>query len=228
MQIEYIYNKKQQKYKLTKIHPILEIYRGLVISRFFNDFYDLCNSYNKDIQKHKNDDFITRFCWTNLSDYDPVLPYRKDGIYNYEQLKIDLKNYNVSLEVIKKLDTESFFKKKMKKLIKIYKMIDYDKHINIKIENNMLIYKNKYNCTFNDPIIKKFNKFFNGEYKNNKYALFFCILYRYNLLDAKNQQLAINLDFKYDLQQHFGVNIEMFGSAINRFFGNFCSLFWKW
>jgi hypothetical protein len=226
MHIEYIYNQKPQKYKFTKIHPILEIYRGLVISRLFDDFYKLCLIHNNNIQKNKTDDFITRFCWTNLTMYDPVLPYRKDGDYNYDQLKIDLKNYNISEEVIKKLDIENFLKKKIKHLKKFYKIINYDKYIDIKIENDCLVYKDKYKCTFNNLIIKKFNKFFDGRYENNRFALFFCILYRYNLLDAKNQQLAIDLDFKYDLQQQFGVNVELFGSAINRFFGNFCSLFY--
>jgi len=105
-------------------------------------------------------------------------------------------------------------------------MIDYNKPIKIKIDHDKLIYKNKYFCSINDKILKKFDKFYDGKYANNKFALYFCILYRYNLLDADNQQLAIKIDFKEDLTKYFNVDIELFGSAINRYFNNFCSLFY--
>lgn len=226
MSIEYKYDQKIINYKFNKIHPILEIYRGMVIEKLFYNFYNLCKKYNKNIHKNKTDDFITRFCWSNLDIYDPALPFKKDHNYNYDQLYIDLKNYNISIEIMKELNIELFLKKKIKKLRQISKMINYDKSINIKVDDDKLIYKNKYWCSINKKILETFNKFYDGKYKNNKFALYFCILYRYNLLEADNQQLAINLNLKNDLTTYFGINIELFGSTINRFFNNFCSIFY--
>lgn len=226
MQIEYLYDQKIPKLKFDKIHPILEIYRGIILKRILNNFYVLCQKYNKNINRKKTNDFMIRFCWTNLDVDDPALPFKKDGQYNYDQLKIDLKNYNIPTNAIIELDIESFLRKKIKKLRQMSKKIDYKQQIDIKVENDKLIYLDKYWCPTNPKILKIFEIFYDGKYSNNKYALYFCILYRYNLFDADNQQLAIDLNFKYDLFKYFGVNIELFGSAINRVFKNFCSLFY--
>jgi len=54
----------------------------------------------------------------------------------------------------------------------------------------------------------------------------FVIIYRYSLLDGQNQQLAISIPFKKKLFEQFGINTELFGSGINRFFDHYCSLFY--
>jgi hypothetical protein len=53
-----------------------------------------------------------------------------------------------------------------------------------------------------------------------------CVLLRYHTLDSQNQQLAVNPDFYACLRDKHGVNFELFGSPLNCFFDNYCSLFW--
>lgn len=55
--------------------------------------------------------------------------------------------------------------------------------------------------------------------------LIMCILMRYNTFDSANQQLAVNPRFYEYLHKHYGVNFELFGSAINSMYGNYCSIF---
>jgi hypothetical protein len=57
----------------------------------------------------------------------------------------------------------------------------------------------------------------------NSYIM--CVLMRYNTLDSSNQQLSANPRFYRYLKQHYGVDFELFGSAINTIFDNYCSLF---
>jgi hypothetical protein len=52
-----------------------------------------------------------------------------------------------------------------------------------------------------------------------------CVLMRYNTLDSSTQQLSTNPKFYHYLKQHYGVNFELFGSAINTIFDNYCSIF---
>ena len=224
----YIYDQKITEYVYDKTHPILEIIRHKFLIKVFDDFYRITRKYNRRIIKPKTNDFITRFVWKNISDIDPVIPYRSDNDYNYTQLKIDLTNYKCNADsIISELDLENKFKKFMSLFDKLYKEYDFSSKTKIKVdaEEKQLIYKNKYKVKYNDVILKKLVKFYNGNLEDRK-NIIFCLLYRYSYLDAENQQLAINLDFKEDLRVNFGVDIEMFGSSINRYYNRYCSLFY--
>jgi hypothetical protein len=56
-------------------------------------------------------------------------------------------------------------------------------------------------------------------------TLIFCLIYRYSYIDAENQQLAIHKKIK-DMFKTYGVNFELYGSAINVLSDNYCSLFY--
>lgn len=224
----YIYDQKITKYVYDKTHPILEIIRHKFLIKIFDDFYRITRKYNRHIIKPKTNDFITRFVWKNISDIDPVIPYRSDNDYNYTQLKIDLTNYKCKADnIISELNLEDRFKKFMRGFDKLYKEYDFNSKTKIKVnvEEKQLIYKNKYKVKYNDEILRKLVKYYNGNLENRN-NIIFCLLYRYSYLDAENQQLAINLDFKEDLRVNFGVDIELFGSGINRYFNKYCSLFY--
>lgn len=221
------YNINNTEYKYNKIHPKLEILRKKILDKLFEKFYQICLKYDNNFKRNKSIDFITRFCWRNISDIDPVLPIKQN--YDCNQLILDLNNYNINgNEIVQKLSLNKFFNKNLLKFDKLYNKINYNKNIKInKIDYN-LIYKNKYKISYTQQILDKLIKYYkqldNLEY--DKYTIIFCLLYRYNYLDSDNQQLAINLSLKNDLMITYGINTELFGSGINRFFNNYCSLFY--
>jgi hypothetical protein len=222
---EYIYTPTTNKY--TLINPKLEIKRKKIIEKLFIKFYDICRKYNNHIKKYKTDTYLTLFCWKNLTDIDPVIPYRSGGKYNYDQLNIDIKTLGLDpKKVLDELNLPKLLNKYMKKLHTLYKSINKNKVINVRKDNNQLIFKKKYIVEFPDTIKNKFNKFYDGTYEKDKHVLYFCILYRYSILSAGNQQLAMSSKIKQDFKDDFNIDIELFGSCINRYYSNYCSLFY--
>lgn len=214
-------------YKFNNVHPLIEIWRMSIMQKFFDRFYEKCKNQNNNFNRLKSDDFITRFCWRNTKNVDPVIPH---GPFDFKQLKVDLDNYNLDSNiVIEQLRTEEYFSIKMKKFELLYNNLNLSEPINIEYINNELIYVNneqKYKVTCDSHIYSKFEKFYNNQYKNNKLALYFCVLYRYSIMDAKNQQLTANINFKQDMKLQFNINCELFGSAINRTYDKYCSLYY--
>jgi hypothetical protein len=222
---KYEVNTTENKYNI--IHPKLEIAREKVIKIIFGKLFNICKKYNSNINEDKINTYITLFCWKNLTNIDSVIPYRYDNNYDYEQLKTDLQTLKLDANIVlKELDIESLLKLYIDKFDRFYKKLDTKKKINIKVENNKIIYKQKYYVEYTNKIIDKLNKFYDNKYNNDKYALFFCVLYRYKILDGGNQQLAMDFNFKEDLKKNFNLNIELFGSCINRYFDSYCSLFY--
>ena len=68
-----------------------------------------------------------------------------------------------------------------------------------------------------------FKKLFDRTHNVN---LVFILFLRYKSLNSNNQQLAVYESFYRDLQEHLRLNFELFGSAINTIFPNYCSLFY--
>lgn len=224
----YNYSIIHHEHTYNKIHPLLEIWRVAIITKFIDRFYEKCLLQDNKFNKSKMNDFIIRFCWRNIGSIDPVIPYKDD--YDYRQLIIDLKNYKFDAQtLIEQVKINEFFTIKMETFDKNYNEIDFNKNIDIVYENNKLIYSYNninYEVSCSKQIYDKLNKFYNGQYKNNKHILFFCILYRYKLMGADNQQLTANINFKKDMQRIMNVNCELFGSSINRLYDNYCSLYY--
>ena len=78
----YEYNYRPALNKYTAIHPKLEIKRKKIIERLFMKFYEMCKKYDKNVKKYKTDIYVTLFCWKNITDIDPVIPYKKNNDYN--------------------------------------------------------------------------------------------------------------------------------------------------
>jgi hypothetical protein len=219
---KYTFIRNDLDYKHNIIHPKLEIIRSLIIKHLINRFHNIINKYIS-IDKNKSEDIIMRFIWKNISSYDPVIPNN----YNIKQLTTDLYIYNVNPKKI-------FSELKLKKLIKRYNKIfdlQYDKIKNEDIskiiiikKDNYLLYK-KYKIEFNQEIYEKLDNFYNNKFIN-KNVLYFCLLYRYNFMEAGNHQLSTSYNIKQKLKNKYGVNFELFGSGINRYYDNYCSLFY--
>jgi hypothetical protein len=225
--MKYEYKINNIEYKFNIIHPKLEIYRKKIIEKIFDRFYNILKKYNSIIKKEKAITIITLFIWKNINNIDPVIPYNIDDQYNYDQLIIDLTTYNFDAKkILEELKIDKVFKFYIIFFEKIYNKLN-DSIVVIENRDNKLIYKN-YEVSYDNMILDKLNKYYNNTSNTpiDKNIIFFCILYRYDILDAGNQQLSIITPFKQDLQKNFNINIELFGSSINRYFNNYCSLFY--
>lgn len=222
---EYEYTPTINKY--TMIHPKLEIRRKKLIERLFIKFYDICKKYDNEIKKYKTDTYLTLFCWKNITNIDPVIPYKKNDEYDYDQLKVDIKTLGLDpKQILDELDLPKLLKIYMKRFRKLYRSIDEDRKITIKYEDEQLIYKKKYMIKYTNTVRDKLNKHYDGKYERDRNILFFCILYRYSILGADNHQLAMSSNIKQDFKNDFKIDFELFGSCVNRFYTNYCSLFY--
>lgn len=219
----YIYtsNPKNLKYD---IHPKMEIYRGKMINKLCNHVYEICKKYNPAVKQAKINIYVILFCWKNISDNDPVVPYNAQGKYDVQQLLDDLIT-NELPNLMNELKLIPFLEKCMKKINKKITKINFNKKIKINDTGKQLFYK-KHNVKYSDIVIDKLNKFYNNAYSGDKKIIYFCILYRYEILGADNQQLAMSSSFKEDLKKTMNLNVELFGSSVNRYFDNYCSLFY--
>lgn len=214
-------------FKYNKIHPELEIARGKIINVLLDRFYDVCVRINKMARKDKTDDWVIRFCWKNSADsqIDPVIPYRENEDYDVEQLKIDLTNADYdATAVLNEVNLRKFLKLSIDTFDTFYNSLNYDEPIVIKDTGTELIYK-KNSVKYGNVVMLSFDKFYDNT-APNKLALFFCILYRYDILGARNHQLSVEPRFKNDLRVNFNINTELFGSCINRFYDHYCSLYY--
>lgn len=215
------------EHKYNKVHPELEIARGKIIYLLFNRLYDICRDMKHDFNRRdKTDGIMTKFCWKNItpSSHDPVIPFSPSGKYDTVQLAIDLKNtgFNDKL-VLKKLGLKKFLSEAIKSFDKFYNALG-DDIVSIKDTGRELIYKES-RIQYVSNVMNSLNKFYSGD-KERKLMTYFCVLYRYNLMGGDNQQLSVIPEFKEDLRKNFEVNTELFGSCINRYYDNYCSLYY--
>ena len=87
------------------------------------------------------------------------------------------------------------------------------------------LHKNVFEKMFSKYELNKSNKL--HKLKNDNFIkLVLCVILRYNSLESYNQQLAILPDLNKFLHRKYGIDFELFGSSINHFYSNYCSLFY--
>jgi hypothetical protein len=207
----------ENKFIYDIVNPLIEIKRGEIMANLINFFKKKINQ-----NTIKYNDIILRFSWKNYTNIDPVIPYRTDS-YNTEQMELDLSFYNIKSEnIFKKIGLDKYIEKQFNEF-RLY----YDLHKNIIIKD--IFYKNE-KIYFKDIIIDVpthiFNKLSEAINNEDKINIIFCTLYRYNIMDARNQQLAIHPSLNYCLKKEFNIDYELFGSAINKYYNMYCSLFY--
>jgi len=198
---------------------------------------------------NKLEEYVHKWCWlqyTNSSLQDIIIPYIKNEKYNFNEFIEDfnytiikkntnLENMKLTLEkpIIKNLisKTKSLLKKEYLNFNNQLEInnIDY-KLIKIRNENEIIFKYHDIYITINNNVYIRLQQKFNNNYKtfgNNididKYI--FCLFYRYSYIDSGNQQLAIHHKIK-SMFREYGVNFELFGSAINVLSDHYCSLFY--
>jgi hypothetical protein len=211
------------------IHPKIEVKRKQLVEQLFKDFHTIVTKSAGPTKKFKFEyaqDYIARFCWVNSTD-DPIIPYQEDpSKYNFKQLETDLENFGVNKDdILGKLNLVERLKKDYAELMTVYNSVDLDKDIAV-VTND----KQKRTLTYGGVSIEYQQKIYDNLQRHfrghrDQFEMYsFCLLCRYSYIDAGNQQLAINLGFKEDMKQTLGLNIELFGSAFNRFYDQYCSL----
>jgi hypothetical protein len=187
---------------------------------------------------NKFSEYVQLWCWHNRSNKDIVIPYNEENKYNFT-IFLDAVNYFLS-KIIKQFTPISiensiisnlinkvqsflknqyfqFLEKIENKLDIIIKKTYHQDMIKLSDNNNNKIemHKNLYN-----RLLEKFN---NNNKGLNPDIYIFCLTYRYEYLSAGNQQLAINTKIK-EMFKKYGIDFELFGSAINVVNNHYCSL----
>lgn len=80
----------------------------------------------------------------------------------------------------------------------------------------------QYSFQVHKQVIQKMKRLYSGK---DFYTDVLCILLRYNTLESYNQQLAVHPAFYQYLHDTFHVDLELFGSPLNCFMTDYCSLF---
>lgn len=247
-------NKRPDKLN-TFISVFLELFRSDTISGLIKIFYFNFKKLKiKDSEKFlvngKLLEMVHRWCWDqyyNTTSTEWVIPHVDDKKYDYTMY---LENINyiscgtkISYEHIKVLDENiiSYLDKKMAKFIdiihnkKFYLNVNVSKHDNnyiLSLFNNIYDFKHisaKINITISSEVYnrlnKKLEKFSPNLDKVTKNNYIFCLIYRYQYLDSRNQQLAIHSNIK-SIFNNVCVNFELFGSGINVVSDYYCSIFY--
>ena len=251
--LDYKYNINIKSKKNDEISIINEILREKIIHNLIKIFNNNINNFNsiinhnklyKIFKYNKLDELVQRWCWLqyyNINSVDNVIPYITNNNYNYNDF---INNFNYILKLNKKENNKIIINLKknilnyLKKIYLLYINLlnNEKKNISLLIEN--LTNTIKFKVSFdNQEIIKeisidlynrlyqKFN-YFNKSNKNLDPNIYiFCLIFRYSYIDSGQQQLAIDKRIK-DMIKIYGVDFELFGSAINVLSNHYCSLFY--
>ena len=233
------YNYVPHNLNIDKISIHKEILRSIIIKKLFKIFiYHIKQFKFKNIKKifkyNKLYEYCQLWCWIqyyNPTIQDSTIPYVSDENYDFKEFieKINnILNQNITIEhpIIKDLiySIKVFLKDSF---IEFKKYQDIDIKLEKNIENNDVILSCKYedNSYFIKINIDVYNRLIHKLKDNIDDKYIFCLVFRYSFLDAENQQLAIHTKIK-SLFKIFGVDFELFGSAINVLSNNYCSLFY--
>ena len=237
------YNYITHNLKEDTIFVHKEILRSIIIKNLINLFIKEIRNF-KDIKNlgkifkyNKLEEYVQKWCWLQYENQtlkDSVIPYVENQNYNFDEFIFDF-NYILNYNITK----DSINIKKLINKIKLFLNEEYNKFKQTKfqilsinkirnIENVILscLYNNKeYSITINNNLyIRLYKKFINSDI-NNIDSYIFCLIFRYSYIDAENQQLAIHKKIK-ELFKNYGVNFELYGSAINVLSDYYCSLFY--
>ena len=230
-------------YEINEISILLELKRYELIQEIKKESL---NFFNERELKIDINNIVPRWIMLNLPKHkniDPLLPH--NGTNNI-QLRKDLyffldKKYNYSFidNLIKELNLTEKFNNAIDNLKKFINSNFYKNNkdvilINTELKSDNFYYFNlhkvpkKYTVDFEIKLHKSvYQKLLKKYTKSNKDILILlcCIIIRYEALESYNQQLAVNPEFYKYLNEDYSVDFELFGSSINCFYKNYCSLF---
>jgi hypothetical protein len=186
------------------VHNVIPIVKSgnYTWDRIINDiaYVIKCDTFIDILKSKKLENFNTLIHTYLLKKYDKIVNLPNNNNFEMIKLFIDDKIQKVSFEFI---DNNKIKNNRCKILI-VKKVYD-------KLKNKLLMNKKNYNneISFDENSINE---------------IIFCLCLRYEYLDSNNQQLAIIDDIK-DIFKNIGFNFDLFGSAINTYSDQYCSLF---
>jgi hypothetical protein len=221
------------------------------LTNIFKNFIKKISNNNKVFLHNKIDEYVQRWCWLQYNSLnDSVIPYINTNDYDFEDF-IDFIKYNLEIEldtknqdfIQLKNDIICFLKNSYEFLLSLNNINSKSNHLIFtefigtqeipdikKINNNnnniTLIYNNNrlsISIKLYNKLVDKFKK--NNDNDINIDVYIYYLLFRYSYIESGNQQLAINEKIKY-MFKDFGVNFELYGSAINTTSDNYCSLYY--
>lgn len=231
-------------YEINNVSPLLELKRFKLIQNIKKEI----NSYlsQKDL-KITASHILPKWVmlqFKNKNYYiDPIFPY--NGIDN-SQLKDDLyylSNKKLKKDKINKIITELNLTQKfnnaieeLRDFIKSGFYINNIDNFNIKINTDddnfqIDIFDNidfTYKFKINKKIIDKIEKNYILVNSTDDFLtkIISCIIIRYNTLESYNQQAAVLPELYQYLGDNYNVDCELFASAFNCFYNNYCSLYY--
>lgn len=238
----YEYDTKSVCYEIDHISPALEMERRRLMLRLKKECQNIL-----DIEciKINISNILPRWIMLQFSEgdsfIDPLFPY--NGIMN-TQLERDLiilskgvlnkNNINIFMHKLTLSERCSCIVDELKEFILSPKYLSSRNNCNVYVtkKNEMSLFTfNNMTLTLGTDIVQKIIDNYETYTKcHSKISIpvntyIMCILMRYHTLDSCNQQLSVNPYFYEYLNKHYGVNFELFGSAINTKYRHYCSLF---
>ena len=247
----YTYEYKESDYEISQLTPLLEIKRYFLIQDFYKEIEtgllsnNIIISINSVLPK-----WLMKCISLNIYKIDPIIPY--NPIY-FNSLIEDIKNVSKTKKSIKDITDIIINKIKIKELCNKYinKIRDFiksdyyiDNRSKIKVNctkiknyiafniisplNNKEINVNIINLKLNNNLYNKLKKKYILNIKENKTKfinLVFILILRYYMLESYNQQLACIPTFYEELKKKYNINFELFASAFNSYYNNYCCLF---
>jgi hypothetical protein len=241
-EVPYTYEREYMNYELNQVSPLLELKRYELMQKMHRECQDIINSLGLKIDIVN---IIPRWIMLQFANgtyfVDPIFPH--DGDNNSQLIKdiviLAPSNKRPTLnipDIIVALD----LKERCNKCInELRDFISTDYYINNIFNVDITVFTtdkfvfytiNGIEFKLHNTVMRKLIRLYSlggvGDTKKNFDYNIACIMLRYHSLASYNQQLATNPEFYKYLQQYHGVNFELFGSPLNCFFDNYCSLFW--
>lgn len=241
----------EYKYKISTISPLIEIYRFNLMNEFVDELYNKI----KILNNNKVYQYFSQLIMSIISDktnipYNIDTIYLDDGLFNNCTIEHTDQFYKDISYATKKTFTNDEFHivDNIKQIIdKISEFVNKSdltfnfttEYVNnkyyFKINNsNLTKYKNiknldyldylQKNLVLDDYVMNNCKKHYKGD-TSQFHKLVLCCLIRYATLHSGANQFVVDLQYKDQLKT-FGLNFECFGSVFNRYFDNFCSMFY--
>ena len=248
----YNFSYKNINYIINDLSPLLELQRYKLINNIKNECEKILHKYH---HKLDINNILPRWIFLQFSNdtyhVDPLFPF--DG-QNNTQLKKDifyLSNkslYSHQIDrIIEEINLGIKFTSAISKLKDFIKSDLYIRNHKIQVEYDKptdefpfyyfwMIFKDEIKSSFDfeytkfkihknlvDKLISQHRtQILDNQFKN----ILMCLILRYNTLDSLNQQLAVAPEFYEFIGNKYNINFELFASALNCHYKNYCSLFY--
>lgn len=230
--------KKKPIYIINEIHPLLEIKRGCLFKLFVSHckrhiFPHISN-------EHKKSSFfnsmIIRLFFSIYIDYQKQLfmidPFLPNYVRTLKGLELDMQyiyhDHSSIQSIIQSLELPSLLKKLSKEMyINFNHLALPDSYVLFERQPQHLVLRyNSFEITVQKQVYTNLKSKFIHRQNVDFYKLLWCLFYRYQIFDHKNQHLSIHPKVLSALNRITKIDGELFASAFNSYFPVYCSVYY--